>query len=506
MADPNSEISNLISRYLANPLLPLELPLINERLTNENASVLDFKNLYYRDPLLSTVLVELAWNKTKTKANHPFAGDHAMSTLGLEDAKSYFSKLPCNDAQLLTDELRFIMSSSLLAAELAKNLCHNPQKSNQLYWTSMAHQIPDLILWYLKPKVMWRIQYRQIKLAKKLPIFEQAKLGFELAHWRQSIARKWHMSELNQLTYSKKLPDNRKQLLSYSKIGYNVRISCLKQWHHSDSWQILTANWLARAILVPWLANSYQHYFLIAKQAFGSADKKMSQQVSDAIRTTSEHLNDSVLFVPATNFLFRKSLPDYPDWLNAAPKKPVKRDQKFVQQAGELKQSSNQMAIQKLLMELKTSPQTFVNSNQLFRTVLTLCIERLGFSRACLLVVDWKNKQVSTSLFLQQEGQQKIKIAFDFKQKTPLNKFLIEQGFLLFDISKYSKIWHKLPKEIVEQQVKNFVLFSLKPKTQVQALIYLDKKGQKPPTPKTISIAKLILNATHRVFELNSKD
>lgn len=513
MANFGNEINKLISQYKAKPMLPLELPLIIERLNNEKASVLDFKNQYSRDPLLCTYIIDLAWYKTQKKANHPFAADHAMSTVGIDGVKDYLLTMSTDIAnsslqvpQTLPDELKFIMSSSLLAAELTKNLCSNKQKANILYWASLAHQFPDLLLWYLKPRPMWRIQYRQVKLAKKLPVFEQAKLGFELNQWRSAVAKEWHMSEVNQITYSKPLPSKRRQLLEYIHGGYGEKTSSLKVWQHTDSWQILTANWLARAILSPWMANSYQHYFRIAMQSFAINERALTPVIMDSVRTTSEHLRNSQLFVPAVSLLNQTSQNCYPEWLNAAPKRPVKRDKKYIQKISQLKQSSNQLAVQKFIRELRETPEKFSNSNKLFREVLTVCIKRLEFSRACLLVVDWPNQQVSTSLFLQQEDKQKIKPDFDFSLNTPLNKFLVGQGFLSFDISKHSKIWHKLPKEIIQQQVKNFILFSLKPGKQVKALIYLDMQGQKPPTEEKVKMTKMLLKAANATFGQKIKD
>jgi len=512
MANFDNEIRKLISQYKANPMLPLELPLIIKRLNTENASVLDFKNQYFRDPLLCAYIIDLAWYKTQKKASHPFAADHAMSTVGIDGAKDYLSKMSTDlggrslqATQTLPDELKFIMSSSLLAAELTKNLCSNKQKANILYWASMAHQYPDLLLWYLKPRPMWRIQYRQIKLAKKLPIFEQAKLGFELNQWRTAVAKEWHMSEINQITYSKLLPNNKKQLLEYMRSGHSDKTPNLKVWQHTDSWQILTANWLARAILSPWMANSYQHYFRIAMRSFATNNRNLSSVIMDSVRITSEHLKNSQLFVPAVSLLNQTSQNHYPEWINAAPKKPVKRDKKYLQKASQLKQSSNQLIVQNFIRELRNTPEKFSNSNKIFREILSVCINRLGFSRACLLMVDWQNKQVSTSLFLQQENKQKIKPDFDFNLNTPLKKFLVEQGFLLFDITKHAKIWHKLPKEIIQQQVKNFFLFSFKPDKRVNALIYLDTKDQKPPTEEQLQMVKSLLKSADGVLKVKRK-
>jgi len=504
MADPDKEIAKLINQYKSKPLLPLELPVIIKRLKRKNASVLDFQNQYSRDPLLCSYLIDLAWRKTKNRVNHPFAADHAMNTVGIDGANQFLSRLSLDlNSDTLEkqtefhNELKFVMSSSLLAAELAKNLSNNQHKSNILYWASMAHQFPDLLLWYLKPKIMWRIQYRQIKLPKKLTVFEQAKLGFELNQWRQVVAKEWHMSETNQITYTKIIPYRRKQLLEYMRNGYSDNTPVLKNWYATDSWQILTANWLSRSILAPWLRNSYRHYFFIAKQAFSLSDKKLNHCIVNSIRNTSLRLKGSQLFVPANLFLFQNIKTNYPKWLNATAKLPAKSDFKFIKKTEQLKQVSDDLVVHNFIRELKQTPSKFANKNKIFYRLLELSIKNLGFSRACLLTPDWNNQQVATSLCQHQKGCQKIKFSFNFQQKTPLSKFLVEQGFLLFDIKKHSKIWHKLPKEIVQQQVKNFIFYSIKPGSKVEALIYLDLKGKSLPSEDRIKLTKLLLRATN---------
>ena len=512
MADSENEIAKLIEQYKSEPLLPLELGLIVDKINAENASVLDFKEQYKRDPLFCCYLIDLAWHKTQKRANHPFAADHAMSTVGIEGAKQYLASLsikidnkPLKNKTEFHHELKFIMSSSLLAAELAKNLCNNQQKSNNLYWASMAHQFPDLLLWYLKPKIMWRIQYRQIKLPKKLSIFEQAKLGFDLNQWRLAVAREWHMSETNHITYSKPNPQNRKQLIEYMRHGYSDETPALKEWHRTDSWQILTTNWLARSIMTPWLRNSYQHYFYIAQQAFNMNKKKLSHGILDSIRNTSAHLKGGQLFVPASSFLSMNSQCKYPDWLNASAKIPAKRDAKFIKNTAKLKQKSNKIAVENFIRELTKTPQKFANEYQLFRQVLQICIKQLGYSRASLLVVDWKNKQVATNLYFKQENCATIKPDFDFKQKTPLVKFLAGRTFLLFDKNKHEKIWNKLPREIIRQKVKHFILFSVKPDKRVKELIYLDLQGGQAPTTNKIKLTKLLLTAANFALQANTK-
>jgi len=502
MAETNGEIAKLISQYKSNPLLPLELPLIVEKLGSKNPSVLGFKKLYFRDPLFCAYVIDLAWHKTENKENHPIAADHAMNTVGIDGVKNYLDSISTvnprtNSKEVLSDEVRFSLTSSLLAAELAKQLSGNKPKSNALYWASLAHQFPDTLLWHLKPKPMWRIQYRQIKLPKKLAVFEQAKLGFELIEWRQAVAKEWHLSEFNQLTFAKSPLFGRKELLNYAANGYSEQCEGLKDWIDCDSWLVLTANWLAKAILAPWFANSYRHYFMVAQHAFRLSDKKTNAAIVAALRETSQHLHDSRLLVPAAAFLNLKSKPHYPEWLNSAPKIPLQRNKKFAEQGKLLKQSTQNLAVRKLIKELIETPEKFANINQLLKVVLDSCLNNLQYSRVSLLLIDWNGKKVKTSICLNSKNSEKIRPDFTIEPNAPLKKFLSNQGFLYFDIQKHSKIWHRLPKAINDQQVKGFVMFSLKPKTQVKALIYLDTKGEAIPSVETIKLTKQLLNAAN---------
>ena len=508
MSNSGNGIASLIKEYKAKPLLPIELPSIIKKLESPEASVLDFRKDYYRDPLLCSYIIDIAAQKARIKENAPFAADHAMTSIGIDDARQFLSSMDelafdASPDEQLTSEIRFVMSSALLAGELAKHLSSNSPKSNLLYWTALTHQFPDLLLWHIKPRPMWRIQYRQLKLPKKLPLFEQTKLGFEVNQWRQAVSAEWNMNELNQTTYSKQPPFSRSELIEYINNGYSKSTPSLKEWQLTDSWLILCCNWLARTIMAPWLVNSYQHYFKIAQRAFSLTDKKMNLGISEAINDCSVQLKDSPLFVPAVSFFQQKSPTNYPEWLTAAPKKPVKRDLKYAKSASELKGKAELLSVQNFLRELKSKPGNFKNANQLIRQVMELCINKLGFTRSSLLVVDWSNKQVSTSLFISQTDSPKIKPNFSFAENTPLKKFLVEQGFLMFDLTKHQKIWHKLPKEIIEQQVKNFVLFSLKPKSKVEFLIYLDGKGKTTIAEDKLKIVKLLLLTTNKVMSYN---
>jgi hypothetical protein len=512
MTESASLIAKLIGEYKANPLLPLELPLINKRLGSKAVSMDDFKEIYFRDPLFCSYLVDLAWYKTETKPSHPFAADHALSTIGLDGAKDYLKGLSIDVRQAhkrqqagLSKELRFLMTSSLLAAELAQNLSGNTPKSKRLSWASMAHQFPDLLLWHIKPRPMWRIQYRQSKLAKKLPLFEQAKLGFELNQWRQAVSKEWHMSELNQITYTKPVPYRRKHLINYMQHGYSKNLNSLNAWHRTDSWLVLVSNWLARTLLSPWLANSYRHYYYIAMHAFGLSENRLSHGIWDAIDTTSKRLKGSALFVPACAHLYLPSPKIYPNWLNAAPKRPMKRNQKFAKSARELKQSANRIAIERLIRKMKTKPESIRNTNVLYREILDCCINHLDYSRANLLVVDWDNKLATTALFVQQENQPKIKLEFNFADKTPLRKFLVEQGFISFNTTKHAKIWPALPKEIIQQKVEQFVFFSFKPKDKVTTLVYLDYRGKHPINTESIKLTKQLLTTANQMLSKRIK-
>jgi hypothetical protein len=313
------------------------------------------------------------------------------------------------------------------------------------------------------------------------------------------------MSELNQLTYTKPVPYRRKHLIAYMNNGYSKELTSLNAWHKTESCLVLVANWLARAMLSPWLANSYRHYFRIAKHAFNVSETRLSHGIMDAINTTSTRLKGSALIVPAMAHLYLPSPRIYPDWLNAAPKRPIKREEKFVKNAEALKQSANKIAIDRLLRKMKNQPETVRNTNLLYRELLDCCIQHLGYSRANLLAVDWKNKVATTALFLQKKDQDKIKIEFGFADKTPLRKFLVEQGFMAFNKTKHAKIWPNMPSQITKSGVEQFVFFSFKPKDKVTTLVYLDTKNQEPVDIDILKTTKMLFATANQLLANRAK-
>ncbi len=509
MSDSEKSIQALIKEYHLTPIRPLELADIVEQLRDPSTSIQSLTRYFYRDPMLCGYLLQTAWQQAKNKENAPFAADHALSSLGMERVSQFFKSWQSNTkraepARPISDEVKFMMSSAVLAAELMRQLTENSPKLKSLYWAALNHNFADTLLWSLKPRPMWRIQYRQLVLPKKIPLFEQAKLGFDLCQWRIAIGKEWHLSELNQITYAKQFPFSRKELLHYGEHGYSNQTATLKSWHLTDSWLIVTVNWLAKCILASWFKNSYKHYIGITQQAFRVSSKKLQQAVQGAIRESSEHLKQSQLFIPAERHLQLSGSSVYPQWLNAAPKVPARRDSKYLQQTAQLKQKADLIAAEKFIHEIRSKPKQFRNTNVLLRQVMDLMIEKIGCSRASLLVVDWKNKKVSTSMFVRQNNCEKIKLAFDFASKTPLVKFVAEQGFMFFDKNKHGKIWNRLPQEIITQNIDQFIFFSFKPAQRVDFLIYVDNANQDAINQERLKTTKQLLSTTNKVISYNT--
>lgn len=509
MSNSENSIRALIKELRETPPLPLELTKIIKQLRAPNTSILDFKHSYIKDPILCSYLIEAAWKQVKIKDNAPIAVDHAMSTLGMAGAEKLFlqlqSKSETSNQILKTgDEVKFLMSASILAAELTAKLLANSTKAKQLYWPTLTYNFAECLLWYIKPKPMWRIQYRQLVLPKKIPLFEQAKLGFELKEWRKAVAKEWHMGELIQQTYEKQPPFGRKDLLQYANQGFSRKTPTLQGWHSSDSWLILTSNWLAKALLASWLSNNYQHYSKITQRAFNVSHSKLQLNVQEALRSSSELLKGSQLFVPAVTHIQLRGKSVYPEWLNAAPKIPLKRNSKFAKQSIELKHKADLIAVQKFAHEIRNKPKQYKNTNVLLKQIMDLITNKLSFSRASLLIVDWKKKKVSTAMFANQKGSDKIKLGFEFSQKTPLRKFLTEQIFLVFDKNKHKEVWGKLPKEIQNSNIEQFVFFSFKPKEKVEFLIYIDALGKVKIPINKLKVTKQLLQTANKVITYNA--
>ncbi|MDQ7051002.1 MAG: HDOD domain-containing protein [Enterobacterales bacterium] len=376
-----SKINLLVKKYQGDPILPLELDKIIPRLRKKDASVKDFVNFYQRDPLLCAYLIDLAWQATSTRENHPTAADHAMSTIGITGARQFLVNIGEDESTQLSKEVVFLLTSSLLAAELAKNLCKESNKKQNLYWASLAHQFPDIALWHIQPKAMWKIQYQQAKSINKIEKIDQKELGFTRSQWRQQLSTVYHMSELNQLTYKKKPPNHARQLVRYANQGYTDKTPCLKEWHKTDSWLILTANWLAKSLIAPWLKNSHQHYYHLVKQAYGLSDKQIKQAISLSLRNSSENLHDSHLLVPASCSFYLPQAAVYPKWLTQAPLATKKVT--TIQPATNKTTTNHQHKpdLKQLLNKLINSPEKFSNSAELLTESFKAITVGLGFSR-----------------------------------------------------------------------------------------------------------------------------
>lgn len=545
-------IDKVFQEYKAKPILPLELSEIQNLFKNPDISVEQFKLQYQQDPIFCATLLALAWQATKDKDSHPFAADHAMSIIGITSAKRYFAKLDIKNSTLLSDEVKFFLTSSLLAAELAKMLSNKPQ----LYWAAMLHQLPDIFLWHSQPKAMWRILYHKIKKPMKLGLFEEAKLGFNLFDWRIAVAKQSQMSELNLITYQKPRTNNAKELLSYIKNGISEKTPILKQWHHSDSWTILLSNWLAKSLLLPTMANSCFHYRAMMQQAFSLNNRKMTHIIAESLTITSHHLKKSKLFVPGINALYLRSKPLYPEWLitpeinlnsglvfnkfqenngrkiiansfkSATTKKSDSSEQTMASPL--IKDSINKVSNQNnitqnainntlnknnsiLINQLLEKPESFENSVKMIGLTLSSIIEHLNYDRVTLLSVEYNGEFASSKIALAKKGHNKIRPDFSFKKNaaqvaTPLRKFIVQQGGLLFSKIKHEKIWPKLPLAIQKEAIESFFFFSIKPASQVKVLIYVDAEDLELFSGDSFVRLKLLLNALNSALKIREQN
>mgnify|MGYP005812362539 CR=1 FL=1 len=522
MSGSKKLINQRIEEYKANPILPLELSLIQEQLQDPNASVESFKTQYQRDPIFCAALVSLAWQATKNKDNHPIAADHAMSTVGIGGANQHFGKLNKRNASSLSDEVRFLFSSSFLAAELAKTI----SGKTHLYWTSLFHQLPDIFLWHMQPETMWRVHHKTTHSPKKIRSFEEAKLGFNLAEWRVAVAQQLHMSELNCLTYQKPRPNSPIELIQYLTAGISDDTPTLKRWHKTECWTIFVCNWLAKSLLLPSLANSGKHARLIAQMAFGINHKRLSHIIGECLAITSQHLIGSKLYIPAVNAIWQRSNPHYPQWL-ITPDDEAITPNAFNQYGSTKAQSETETKIRKvkpklsaikpssvkpsatnsssnpvsgLINKLEKHPTKFENSIQMLSQTLTAIIEKLGFDRASLLSIEWNGKFAATKMALASNGNKKIRPDFSFKPTpamtvSPLQKFTEQQGGLLFSKEKHIKIWPKLPQAIQKEKIEQFFFYSIKPAKKVKILIYVDTQEKNNFEPQKTKQLKTLLNA-----------
>ncbi|TQV74908.1 hypothetical protein FLL45_08070 [Aliikangiella marina] len=535
MSNAEASIQKRLAEYKANPIQPLELASIKENFQSEDCSVNSFKKIYRRDPIFCYTLISEANKATQQKVSSPFAADHAMSTLGLSAAAGIFknSKVPNTRPPM---EVRFSLATSLLAAELANNLCQMHRACTQAYWTSLCYLFPETMLWHLAPKEMWRIYYRQLTNPKQMGEYEKSLLGFNLYRWRIAVAKELQLSEQNQILFEKRLPNKPKELLLYARDGFDeTKTPSLKDWDRYEGWLIVMANKLARSILLPWHNNSYRHTFHLIHQLAGCDTNKLRKSIQDAVRTASINFQGSRLPNPGANFIMLKTKPAFPGWLLSKPKaqvakRPVRAKPQKAQpvktaaqmKAGEKPVASPALdnkpkppinskvisptAIKNAIQKIVAEPDSFETSSDLIQFTLRTLIDELKLDRVSFMVVDYSASKVVCRAALNAKNRTAIKPEFEFKQPTPLIKFIERQTFMLLSRKAHQNIWAKLPIAVQKDQVSQFVLCSLKPGKRVNALVYADTDDVSVLSPQRLGIIKkMLLGLNKALADRNAK-
>jgi len=493
MSQAAALIEKRLQEYKAKPLLPLELTSIKRIFASSRCSVESFKGIYESDPVFCYMLISAATEATQTRPSSPFAADHAMSTIGIGRAQQLFNGLKPASQPALSNEVKFSLTSSLLAAELARQISELTSANNQAYWTALCYLLPDTLLWFLQPKHMWRIYYRQLTLPQRMTLFEESKLGFNLHDWRIAVAKTFHLSEQNQILFTKKLPNVRKELLQYALTGFSEKTPSLRDWHRTEGWLIVLSNLLARAILIPWHKSSFRHLFRLIHQLSGSDRKKLTRAINNAIRLVSENLVGTQLPIPAAGYLMNNSKPQFPRWLvNPVVKPPVGLKKRAQARA------KNQTSLKTVIERLTNQADSFESSTTLVHFGLKALIDSLECDRVSFLTVDFNSRQVVTRIALTADGQTKIRPDFDYQKPTPLTKFIDNQAFMLFAHEQHQKVWTKVPQAVQQEQVKRFILCSLKPGDRVRAIIYADAKKPEVFSPQRIKIIKKLMQAVNK--------
>ncbi|MGX5202818.1 hypothetical protein [Aliikangiella sp. IMCC44632] len=479
-------IDKALKDYSSMPILPLELSAIARKLRDSSSSNDSFKRIYQRDPAFCWYLIQAGWRATKDKANHPIAADHAMSTIGLNQAKKVFLPLTKLTPAPLSDEVKSLLSSSLLAAEIAKRIGQQIGAGPQIYWTSLQYQLPDIMLWHLKPKQMWRIYYRHLTIPKRTKTFEEAQLGFNLAQWRQQVSAKHLVCDALQRLYKTQLPASKKEIFEYSKNGLSDKTPSLKSWHGYEGGLLVASNRLARSVIVPWHPRAMQHAINLLTQIANLDEKKIKHEVYTAIRTVSENLFYSQLPNPGYTLLLKRSRPHFPGWLvhPVIDPKKLKRQQtvkqaKIVQQKSQEMQQLNPENFKLLLKRLLEMSSKATESGAFIQQCMQQFILTIGYSRASFLMLNHQTGIAETKIALAAKDVKKIRPVLNFNEALTLSAFKEKATYMKFDMVKHEKVWHQLPTAVQQQRVTQFILCSLQPGKKVRAIIYLDSPLQR---------------------------
>ncbi len=557
MSKAQALIDKNIKEYKLKPLKPLTFKALSELVKSPAATIDSFKPLYQQDPIFCWSVLDIAYQRTKNRASQPYAVDHAFSTIGLGGVEQTLNTVSNTPDSPLTDEVNFILSSSLLASEIAHIVGEKSLGKSSTRWTALMYQMPDTLLWHLHPKSMWRIFYRKLTLPKNLSLFEESKLGFNLQEWRINVAQKFHLGEKLSKIYPKNLPENPKALLQYAKQGLKDESDELSKWHRQEEWLVILCNRLARALLTPWHYKSVERHKQLLRQVTNIPVGSLSPMVYQAVENISKQLTDSPLICPAVPLVMLPSKPYFPTWLNdkssvkkriaqrknatviqsknSAPTNKPKLPQRLaaitstnkekpkgsvelvessmpLKKAAPLKAEPNLNTqtqkkpsdIRPIIIKLTQKAQEFNSTLALVQFGLKAIIENLGYNRASFLTINPKAKLAETKLALSKNKQEKVRPDFSYSSPTPLIKFIEQGAFMKIDKIKNKNSWLKLPIAI-QKNTEQFIFFSVKPSSKVVALIYIDSnKPEYFSKQKIQALKQLLLAITKGIALFNS--
>ncbi len=492
MSKAKALIDKNLQEYKAKPILPLALAALSELINHTDTTIASFKSLYQQDPVFCWSALDDAFQLTQNRASQPFAVDHAISTIGLGGVRNIVDRYKTQPKQNLSEEVRFYLSSSVLAAELAGNIGELSLGKAHTRWSALIYQMPETILWHIHPKSMWRIHYRRLSLPKNLSLFEESKLGFNLTEWRRSACSFFHLGEHLTRLFDKPIPDNPREILSYCKNGLSDASPTLKEWHRQEEWLVILCNRLARAIYSPWHKNGVARHISLIAQLTGLSHSKLSQLTFHSVRKVSYQLKHSQLFIPAVPMIMLPSNPYFPNWLNDRSVVQLK----IAERKNSVKKNTSP-SLANIVKKLTVEASSFNNSAELVHFGIKAAIEKLEFSRAIFLSVNRKAKLVETKITLSRTDVKKIRPDFSFATPTPLSKFLEQQALMLVDSQTHKRIWQKLP-VVIQKNTDRFVLFSVKPGKQIRALIYVDSSNEQAFSAKNFNQLKLLLKALNK--------
>ncbi len=444
------------------------------------------------DPVFCLYAQKAAGEKQKGRGGEVKGVEHALSVLGIDDARVLVAKLTSLE-KLKTPQFIQSTSESMLAAYIVSELLR--QKAMQVQEArsvAMYCRAAEWMMDWLKPSLSLNLKRQNFLHPFQQSLVSKSIYGFSLIELQRALIMEFSLPVLNGRVARFSPVTILRELLQVVSLHRkdNLRLEeCSRELRlHLGAPEMLPliVNKLAQSSCYPWLVNAWGRWVNLAAIHCHLTEREVENAVIAGCHLAFKRELSFPLWAAGSALVMEKSSAPYKRDKHVKPEKtaPEKskesvaalgrhyaRVPKVIDYSTEQKQ-----VIKSLYRKLVDTPEKFENIKMVVSECLKTLSESTPLERVSFLGFN-SEKLLCKSMLSTVKGKKESApvILADFKQCPVFQKFLPKQTFLLFDKERHQRFWSQLPSAVCQDPRVLFFLFnSLSYHQKVRSFLYAD--------------------------------